>query len=446
MYSFILFLFSFLFFSLNIAQAELMPESHLLESKNIGIDQLIDIELFSPFAGFEIQTSRIRPLTIVPEDDFKREQFQKVAQKYSLHKKTMVVDNFLHGWVDKSADIGRFWTAMIPTEGVNDAILQVEWFDEGVGSHLQVRMKTDEPIFLVPQGYTFPEGWMGQIKDFREINDLSLLNQVDNPMFIPGDIVYSLFGARTKQSDSPWSPLQGILGEYAYIKTMYSTSHAADFHAGRAYVEQYKIHAFRQQKNQMLSKAIHFSAENGTNAIYHTVFNSCFTAALELLASVGLAVDTNIFNPYSVLTKLQQEAVIARERMISLGEEYDIKKFPQLRNEGNAETVEMLEELSPVLASDMFDQIIRRFSYVLLKDKWTHDELLQVFSIFKSIPKDQNSVAEIKAYVSDALAESSISPRKVQNLLSGLPWVFEDLTEIPHAGQIFNVLSQLRAD
>jgi hypothetical protein len=282
----------------------------------------------------------------------------------------------------------RYWTLVLPQNvQVVDTILQIEWFEDGLGGHAQLRFKVNAPLLLWP------------------------LNREEEPRFIDGDLIYALMALKTEHG-SGWSAASGLTGNLATGYTFASTSHMAYTQTHRGYVEQHRLKLHPEQRQELFAHTLDEGTQARETQIYNLVYNSCINAVTRALAAVGAPVDAWHFNPYSLVSRLDASGLLDRSAPLASVNDEFVSPKRQLESPENAEALAMVRAYREWLESTAFEDASRLLARVIIEDQWTLAELNVAFGEMSALRRGDVTAAEAVARVRTALAgDDPNSPR-----------------------------------
>ena len=311
-----------------------------------------------------------------------------------------IIGNFVHH-IDASAE-QSFFVAIVPkTATVSNLLLQMEWFGDGAGGHSQIRFILDQNFIAIPQVADQYSPFVISNKDGK------------------GDFVYSLQALRVNGGITKWSPIEGLMGEYANALQFFSTPSKAKRQIFDSYVAQYEITSLTpKQKQSILEAALVRSNTLEDSTIYNTVFNSCITHALYALRGLPSAgkpgqyygmsgVDPAWFNPYTVVQRVKGTGAVLEQGV----------KFPESTNKeflssftspegktvlsyADIQATESYKTLKPltstILSLDSTEDLIRAIAFDLIQSQLTLAEVEEaIASIQKLIASKDLSEAKL---------------------------------------------------
>lgn len=276
---------------------------------------------------------------------------------------------------------------------VQKTILQMEWFNSGIGGHAQLRFKTTQPFLLISQ------------------------DDPSRTRFIKGDVVYGLMAIRTEHGNTTWGAVTALTGSFANSYSLSTPEHMASIQLNvdnGSFMQQYEMKLSAQQSQNLFSNVLQTGSRAREREIYNLVFNNCVQAAMRALKTVDSRVDAWEFNPYEVVPQLKKLDLIA-EPMITANAEF---KAPvqTLKSPANAQNLALAAKLQPVMDQPAFEQSLRVLAATLIQDGWTADELNTVFDVAqKAYAKASASAApvdynQLLAQVQTALEAQASQP------------------------------------
>ncbi len=330
------------------------------------------IELFSPRAQQTLITDKKRSIVLIENNSQLSELPDALVHKIKSQTQKSVENfyimaNFVHSDINDPSQ-NRFYIAIIPRSvNVTSIYYQVEWFGAGVGAHNQIRMKLSEPIKLIAQ------------------------DSEDEPVYTldNADIVYSLQAARAEDGEQNWDVFKGVMGEYANALQFFSATSKARLQIERSFVENYEIlNLSAEQKRAVFKKALLTSNEEQETGIYNTVFNSCVTHALSALQGGLNSIDTQHFNPYTVIEMIKKNKDgVKLKKTKSFNEEFsaliddgEIMTMEMIQNQESYKKFKLVEDL--VMKAE-FDEFIKNITYFIIENKITFDDVKSLVSDLK---------------------------------------------------------------
>ncbi|MCB0391470.1 MAG: hypothetical protein KDD58_09270 [Bdellovibrionales bacterium] len=402
----------------DFSTAPLMQDSQALISENLGFEGVGDLLLSASLPGDVLKYQEKRSIRLLSDKQLSKYNITGESLKtlYGSEdpKDYYIFANFTHGNVAEK--ISRFWIAIIPRDIlVNNIYLHIEWFLEGAGAHFQYRMKLNKPITLVPQSEIPQKDWYKNIIRTENWKNEDILN-INSPMQIAGDFVYTLLALRTENGPQNWGPIEGVTGAYANGYSFQSTIHTAEDQTNRNWVQQIElVHPGREAALAILDYSIKNSHNKKETNIYNTVYNSCVTAAMEALFANGQGyadLDINMFNPYRVTDHLKEFNLIKDEFTPSLNDEFNasIKE-----NDINQKVKQKVDSFLPIIQTYGFDLVVRHVTSYIVIHRWSYQEILILFHAFQNIPAGSD-FSQASYSLSQSLAQSDLSPARIEEI------------------------------
>ncbi len=316
------------------------------------------VELFSPQGRQKLNTDEKRSIVLIETQEQLNDLPQALADKIKEHvkgaglKAYFIFANFVHSDIS-APEKNQFYIALIPRSvNVSKVYFQIEWFGNGVGAHNQIRMKLDQPIYLIPQE-----------------SDVLPLFRLEN-----GDLIYSLQAIRTETGSQNWEPFKGIMGEFANALQFFSASSKARKQIESSFVESYEILGLNTEKKKAIFlNALQTSNTEQETGIYNTVFNSCVTHALRALSAGIPSINTMHFNPYTVIEMIEKNTNGAYFRKsLSMNQEFaELASGPIMSLEKIAaqDSYQKFKRIENLVFRPEFDHFVQRLTLFIIEKK-----------------------------------------------------------------------------
>lgn len=264
----------------------------------------------------------------------------------------------------------KFWKMIIPQNvKIDSAVLQVEWFGEGVGAHGQIRMKLNSPLLLISK------------EDPKEIKMIS------------GDVVYTLMALRSKNGKQVWGPLTGLTGVFANSYSLATAQHMAYIQAQESFIEQFELNLNAEEKSKLLYHTLNFGTQAKETQIYNIIYNSCVHAVLRALNVAVPKVDEWSFNPYNLVPHLKSIGLIGK-KLTSVNKEFN-SPVQALKNSENTKLLEFVSKNLSIIQSKPFNDSVKLLASIIIEDKWKYDELDTAIKALSSIKITNNETGKI---------------------------------------------------
>jgi hypothetical protein len=425
--------------------------------------QQIEIELSAQKPNDPLMVNYRRPFLhaelkdVLSKSDLSLEQINAIFGKDSRTSSDQyqVIANFAHGFENYKSPFERevsgkdnsiFWYAVFPKEvGVKSAGVQVEWFSDGLGNHMQLHLSLDSNILLIPQAS--PASKENRPRNFKLYTDRSnstsegaILNGFEfddpenGPVLIKGDIIYALMGLKSKNGLPQFSFVNGITGNLTVGLVMTSLIHMETDQMSRgSFIEEYPINQMNVNLNNTLAYILSQNKVNSDGIIagnlYNTVFQNCIKEvmkAIEASLDVDYAeynldlkipkFDSDQFNPYTVAEYLIGMEIVSKQK-IDLNVAYSSYRLvPQSRiTVANNSVIGKVEKALPFIKSPQLDTFVRKFAYDAAKNKWTAEAVNEYLAIIQDVFKNPSSAANSKS-VAEFIKEKLMNSKNLAQI------------------------------
>jgi hypothetical protein len=279
----------------------------------------------------------------------------------------------------------RYWFAILPKSvQVTKSAIQVEWFSEGAGNHLQVHTSLNAPIFLIPENFKILESqsrWISsQIEDRRQNGPLDIFGNMNQPVLIRGELIYALMGLKSQNGPQEFSFANGITGNLSVGKVLASAAHMATDQLSRnSYIQEYSLKLNSKENQRLLEYFLMNNQTGEITELYNTIFQNCIGEAIKAIQyataqrGYGYRVDADQYNPYTVPEYLMSLNLIGGDPLI-LNKYYQAPVQEQVTPE-NEKVVREVNLLKPILKSTHFDYFVRQFAYETSLHNWKVEAL-----------------------------------------------------------------------
>lgn len=376
---------------------------------------LIDNQNFKDLAP-EIQTALFnvianRSASIQAQNQTYRRQHIKQHLHFSSQN---INDYYIFANFQASTDSkpGSSWfVAILPkTVQVERVFLQTEWFGSGAGAHNQIRMILDTPIIGIPQEGASTEpvvfDWNGLGK---------------------GDLIYTLNATRVEEGEQDWHPLNALMGEFGIALKIVDTKTLALEQIQKAVIDEHELLNLQpEQGKAILVHALTESDRRQELSIYNTVFASCVTYAMAALKAGIPQIDSNWFNPYSLIENVS--AAHGKGTSFRRSAMNDVfapflqrgQKVMEWQDIQSAQLYQLVQPVKPLLRNPEFDQLIQQVALYIIKEGITYD---QVKAFMQSLRESGMNVKKAKKSLSTKgkVFLNSIVERWESSQLGSLP-------------------------
>lgn len=411
------------FLNVNAAQNQTfrVPEqSHVLA--RVGLEsKSTEINLTTPIAEHQLMVNYRRPFLHVDVQDFLSKTGISVEQLNLIFKKSTatvqdyrVIANFSHGFEGYPApfikattaeDKSIFWYAIVPRDVmVKNAGVQVEWFVEGIGNHMQLHFSLDQNILLIPEKFeslsqTLAQGdsLLNRIENRTQIGEgqfnIDIFGQVDRPVLIKGEIIYALMGLKAFGGPQEFSFVNGITGNLTIGLTMASVGHMATDQMSRgSFVEEYALKLSQDELNRTLEYVFQQNVgANPTANLYNTVFQNCIKEVVKAIdyglmeRSQQIYFDADQFSPYSVPNYLIRKGLIEKVplKLNNLFPGFELVNQSR-QTEENKDAIKKVNLALKVIKEKDLDVFVRDFAYAAAVNQWKQESINDYFKLMTS--------------------------------------------------------------
>lgn len=322
-----------------------------------------------------------------------------------------VIANFAHGFEDYNSVFERavtandktiYWYAIVPKNAkVEKAGVQVEWFVEGVGNHMQLHLSLDKNILLIPssinEGAQSFVGENGLKVEDRTGSLINIFGDTSKPVLIKGEMIYALMGLKAFGGPQEFSFVNSITGNLLIGLTLSSSAHMATDQMSRgSYVEEYSLLLSDEELQKELNYVLEPNFEtNPTANIYNTVFQNCIK---ELLNAVDFATSgrskfkfsTDQYNPYTVPNYLKKTGVIA-SKPINLNQVFGAPNQTR-ENDQNKDAIAKTNLALKAMPPEKLDIFVRQLAYNAAVRKWKQESINGYFGLVMSELKSAKGI------------------------------------------------------
>jgi hypothetical protein len=398
-------------------QQFIVPEVSYVSSRVEKDGSPQQITLLSPLKGSTLMVNYRKPYlhadlkNVLEKADISLEQINKVfamgdAQFEDYH----VVANFSHGFEGYNQAFMRptttddkaiFWYAIVPkTSRVLSAGVQVEWFVEGIGNHMQIHYSLDKNILLLPMNLEDLAASTGSfsVEDRTQVEGNSPVKWIDifgnnqKPVLIRGELVYALMGLKAYNGPQEFSFVNGITGNLIIGLTLASKGHMATDQMSRgSFIEEYQLKLSSEELQRTFDFVLLQNTDaNPTANIYNTVFQNCIKEVVKAVdygiegRKGQLQFDADQFNPYSVPQYLISKDLVEKTPA-KLNLEfafYEKSGVNQTREtKENKATIAKVDKALKIIQQENLDTFVRQFAYEAAVNKWKQESINIYFSI-----------------------------------------------------------------
>lgn len=338
----------------------------------------------------------------------------QIASGYTVYGNFMdgIQGRAMYDKIDLHDKANLYQIVILNSNKVEKTILQMEWFNSGVGGHAQLRFKTSQPMLLISQ------------------------DDPSQTRFIPGDVVYGLMAIRTEHGNNTWGAVTALTGSFANSYSLSTPQHMAGIQLNvdnGSFMQQYEMNLPANKQQALFNNSLMVGTNAREREIYNLVFNNCVEAIMRALKTVDARVDGWEFNPYAVLPQLKKLNLLGKEIQTANAEFQ--APVQSLQTATNASSLALAAKLQPVMELPAFEQSLRVLAATIIQDHWTADELNTVFDVAQksyagaSASSAQMDIPQLMAQVKAALDAQASQPLvkktegSIQNALQGLAQV-----------------------
>jgi hypothetical protein len=410
------------------AQKYLVPEASSVSAKLKPNTKPELIKLLSSIKNDDLMVNYRRPFLHADLQDVLAKanlSLAKLNKVFNLPegqlKDYRVIANFSHGFESYNTPFLRpttaddkaiFWYAIIPTDAaVKTAGVQVEWFVEGIGNHMQLHFSLDKNILLLPEnleaisktqissdGEVFEDL---QIEDRTKLGIIDIFGANDRAVLIKGEMIYALMGLKAYHGPQEFSFVNGITGNLTIGLTMASLGHMFTDQMSRgSFIEEYQLKLTDEELQRTFSFALMQNTnENPTANLYNTVFQNCIRA---VATAVGYGIegrdeqiqyDADQFNPYTVPNYLIKHDLVIAEPMQPNTLFSEFKFVNQSRQTPeNAGAIKKVDIAFKVIKEDDLDTFVRQFAYAAAVNQWKQESINDYFKLMTSKLKSVKAI------------------------------------------------------
>jgi hypothetical protein len=385
------------------------------ENKSTGVN------LKTPIGDHELMVNYRRPYLHVQPQDFLEKSGLTLADLNSIFKNTnnkiedyRVIANFSHGFENylvpfakptTAEDKSIFWYAVLPKNTiVNNAGVQVEWFVEGIGNHMQLHFSLNQNILLIPQKLENSkqladqgQSLLARLEDRTMVGEgqynIDVFGATDRPVLIKGEIIYALMGLKAFGGPQEFSFVNGITGNLTIGLTMASVGHMAlDQMSRGSFVEEYPLKLSQVELNRSLEYVFQQNTGNNPTAnLYNTVFQNCIKEVVKAIGygisdrTAQISFDADQFNPYSVPAYLIKKGVVEKSAipLNKLFPGYDLVNQSR-QTEENKAAIKKVNVALQIIKEDDLDIFVREFAYGAAINQWKQESINDYFKLMSS--------------------------------------------------------------
>jgi len=373
-------------------------------------------------------------------------QYQAIAHfAHGIAGYQIINGKKIHRPVDSASDKTLYWYAILPkkvgtvsTPTKKGTALQVEWFAEGPGNHMQLHFSLNTPILLIPEkNVTSVFSANSYFEDRRSIPradlDVYSAGKTDArqndlaPVLIKGEIVYALMGFKSRQGLQNFSFQNGITGELSIGYILASASHMVMDQLTRgSYIEEYPLQMTANEERAMLNYVL--NKDNDASDIYSTVFQNCIKESLNvvlagLISSRGESfIDSDQFNPYTVPGYLEKKGLIRIADVVALNKLYqqDAAAHEGGKNSNrykflNTQNLQLKSAYSS-LQSNVLDSFARQLAYKSSSERWD-SKALNNYIGFMSKEAQKHNFKSILEFKNTLAKDTSLSAQEKTEML-----------------------------
>jgi hypothetical protein len=402
------------------SQKYLVPETSSVVAKAKPNIKPNEINLFSPIENDELMVNYRKPFLHADLEDVLAKSKISLAQINKIFNMPNaeisdynVIANFSHGFAGYNAPFMRpttaedqsiFWYAIMPREvNIKNAGIQVEWFVEGIGNHMQLHFSLDKNILLLPenlesinssQASADSNGTIDlKVEDRTQVGLIDIFGNNNQPVLIKGEMIYALMGLKAKHGPQEFSFVNGITGNLTIGLTMASSGHMETDQMSRgSFLEEYQLKLSQEELQRVLTYVFNQNTdENPTANLYNTVFQNCIKEVVKAVAygiefrDAKLVFDADQFNPYSVPNYLIKQGLIEANPQLLNTSFSGYKLVNQSRETPeNKGAIKKVDIAMGLIKEEDLDTFVRQFAYAAAVNQWKQESINDYFKLMTS--------------------------------------------------------------
>jgi hypothetical protein len=298
--------------------------------------------------------------------------------------KYYIFANFSHSALF-NPDETELYIAILPrSASVTDLSLQLAWFGDGIGAESQIRFQFNKAIQIIPQ-----------------ISDSYPILRLEN-----ADFIYSAQTIALEGGASDWNFFNALMGEFAIGLQLESTQSKAKKQIKKAYVESYSFKDldFKQRKTIFVSALAQMN-EGQESGIYNSIYNNSITQVLKVLKSSLPRIDSQHFNPYTMMNMIGLAVDGRFEEKKSLNQEYQFLVKGGIMSRERLENASLYKEFHSLMKKinyNAFDNLVKDIAHLIIEKQLT-------YALIKNVAQNLNSKRNLNEFATNEASSNMIN-------------------------------------